>query len=60
MQAADFRASAIPLTNVKGAFSHVLAEYIALGMLYHAKSVELFAAQKNERVWKKGPIALCS
>lgn len=40
--AADFRASEIPLTNVKGAFSHVLGEYIALGMLYHTKSLEAF------------------
>ena len=49
--AEDFRASPIPLTNVKGAFSHVLGEFIALGMLYHSKHVETFMAQKAERKW---------
>ena len=35
-----FRESPIPLTNARGAFSHVLGEYILLGILYHAKTVE--------------------
>ena len=30
----------IALYNVKGAFSHVLGEYVALGMLYFSKHVE--------------------
>ena len=43
VSAADFRASPIPLTNVKGAFSAVLGEFIGLGMLYHTKKLESFA-----------------
>ena len=38
----SFRESNIILTNAKGAFAHVLAEYIALGMLYFTKKVESF------------------
>ena len=41
LQAEDFASNeSIPLHNVRGAFSHVLAEFVALGMLYHAKHVE--------------------
>jgi len=48
----DFKQAAnIPLTNCKGAFSHVLAEFIALGMLYHAKHLEDFISNKNTRKW---------
>ena len=42
-----FRESKIPLTNARGAFSDILAEFVLLGMLYHAKHVELFQRQKN-------------
>ena len=38
----SFRNSPIPLTNAKGAFSDILAEYILMGMLYFAKEVEYF------------------
>ena len=41
--ATDFiNADHIPLTNAKGAYSAALGEFIALGMLYHAKKVESF------------------
>ena len=35
----SFRESEIPLTNARGAFSDVLAEYILMGILYHAKHI---------------------
>ena len=38
----EFRENSIPLTNARGAFSAVLAEYVTLGILYHAKHVESF------------------
>jgi phosphoglycerate dehydrogenase-like enzyme len=34
--------SEITLTNAKGAYSSVLGEFIALGLLYHTKNVERF------------------
>ena len=37
-----FKESTIPLTNPKGAYSAVLGEFIALGMLYHTKHLERF------------------
>jgi phosphoglycerate dehydrogenase-like enzyme len=48
----EFRECSIPLTNARGAFSEILAEYILLGMLYHAKHVEYFQQQKNNSSWK--------
>ena len=42
-----FRESDVVLTNVKGAFSEVLGEFIALGVLYHAKHVERFMKRKE-------------
>jgi len=50
----------IPLTNAKGAFSHVLGEFIALGTLYFAKKVETFVAQKQAAEWKIQHPELCS
>jgi len=50
----------IPLTNAKGAFSHVLGEFIALGTLYFAKKVETFVAQKEAVEWKIHHPDLCS
>ena len=38
----SFRESNIPLTNARGAFSDVLAEYVLAGILYHAKHIEDF------------------
>lgn len=55
-----FRNSSIPLTNARGAFSDVLAEYILLGMLYHAKHVEYFQARKQEVQWKIKSVELIS
>ena len=50
MGATDFiKADHIPLTNVKGAYSAVLGEFIALGMLYHAKKLESFIQKKAEK-----------
>ena len=56
----EFRSSNIPLTNARGAFSEVLAEYIMLGMLYHAKHVEYFQARKKEVEWKIKSVELLS
>ena len=56
----DFKASDIPLHNVKGAYSHVLGEFVALGMLYHAKKVETFMQQKKDKNWNIVPVDLCS
>ena len=58
--ATDFVASDIALTNVKGAFSAVLGEFIALGMLYHAKKVERFMQRKAEAKWEIEPVELVS
>jgi phosphoglycerate dehydrogenase-like enzyme len=59
--AKDFvEADHVPLTNVKGAFSHVLGEFIALGMLYHSKKLENFMARKAESKWEIEPVELCS
>jgi phosphoglycerate dehydrogenase-like enzyme len=38
----SFRNSDIPLSNAKGAYSDVLGEFVALGVLYHTKHVERF------------------
>lgn len=43
----SFVESDIPLTNAKGAFSAVLGEFVALGMLYHTKHVENFMRRKQ-------------
>jgi phosphoglycerate dehydrogenase-like enzyme len=40
--AIEFANSTIPLTNGKGASSGGLAEFIALGMLFHSKKVPYF------------------
>lgn len=42
VSAKEFVNSDIKLTNVKGAFSAVLGEFVALGMLYHAKKMPSF------------------
>lgn len=38
----EFIDSPIPLTNARGAFAEILAEYVLLGMLYFGKHVEFF------------------
>ena len=55
-----FRESSIPCTNARGAFSDVLAEYVLLGMLYHAKHVEAFQSRKRRAVWEIQPVELVS
>lgn len=52
----DFRDSDIPLTNARGAFADILAEYVLLGMLYHGKYVEEFQDQKARALWKVRPV----
>jgi len=56
----SFRESSIPLTNARGAFSSVLAEYVTLGILYHAKHVEDFQGKKARQEWKIQPVELVS
>jgi len=56
----SFRESAIPLTNARGAFSDVLAEYVLLGILYHAKHVRSFQAKRETQTWGVEPVELVS
>lgn len=58
--AQHFVDSDIPLTNVKGAFSAVLGEFVALGMLYHAKKIPSFNKKKSESNWGQEPVELVS
>ena len=55
-----FKKNQIPLTNVKGAFSDVLGEFIALGVLYHTKNVERFMQRKAAAKWELEPVELVS
>jgi len=48
------------LTNVKGAFSGVLAEFVALGVLFHTKHVERFMQRKAEKKWDVEAVELVS
>ena len=56
----QFRQSPIQLTNVKGAFSEVLGEFIAMGMLYHTKKLESFMAKKVAHTWEKAKVDIVS
>jgi len=56
----EFKESEIPLTNAKGAFSSILGEYIALGVLYHCKHLERFMQRKAEKKWEQEPVELVS
>eukprot|EP00355_Strombidium_rassoulzadegani_P003037 CAMPEP_0168612910 /NCGR_PEP_ID=MMETSP0449_2-20121227/3168_1 /TAXON_ID=1082188 /ORGANISM="Strombidium rassoulzadegani, Strain ras09" /LENGTH=288 /DNA_ID=CAMNT_0008653505 /DNA_START=79 /DNA_END=945 /DNA_ORIENTATION=+ len=56
----SFRESAIPCTNARGAFSDVLAEYVLLGILYHAKHVESFQRKREAQNWQIEPVELVS
>ena len=56
----EFRDSNIPLTNAKGAFSSILGEFIALGVLYHTKHLERFMQRKAEKKWEIEPMELVS
>jgi len=46
-----FRESSIPLTNARGAFSHVLGEYVLFGILYFAKKASFFTESKEKVRW---------
>jgi len=56
----EFRDSDIPLTNAKGAFSTILGEFIALGVLYHTKHLERFMQRKAEKKWEVEQMELVS
>ena len=56
----EFKNSAIPLTNAKSAFSTILGEFIALGVLYHTKHLERFMQRKAEKKWEIEPMELVS
>lgn len=56
----EFKNSAIPLTNAKGAFSTILGEFVALGVLYHTKHVHRFMQRKAEHKWEQEPVELVS
>lgn len=56
----EFKESEIPLTNAKGAFSTILGEFIALGVLYHTKHLERFMQRKAEKKWEIEPMELVS
>lgn len=55
-----FKESPVPLTNSKGAYSDILGEFIALGVLYHSKYLERFLTRKKERKWEPEPMELVS
>jgi phosphoglycerate dehydrogenase-like enzyme len=59
-QSVDFVNSPIPLTNVKGAFSAVLGEFIALGMLWHSKHLPFFKKVQSECTWAQREVELVS
>jgi len=48
------------LTNAKGAFSTILGEFIALGVLYHTKHLERFMQRKAEKKWEVEQMELVS
>jgi len=58
--AIDFIKSDIPLTNVRGAFSAVLGEFIALGMLFHAKQMPKFLQHQSNNHWQAETVELVS
>ena len=56
----EFRDSDIPLTNAKGAFSTILGEFVALGVLFHTKHLHRFMQRKAEKKWEIEPVELVS
>ena len=56
----EFKNSPIPLTNAKSAFSTILGEFVALGVLYHTKHLERFMQRKAEKKWEIEPMELVS
>lgn len=55
-----FKKSTVPLTNAKGAYSAVLGEFIALGVLYHTKHFERFTERKATKKWEIEPMEQAS
>ena len=55
-----FRDSPLPLTNARGAFSEVLAEYVLTGILFHAKKIIQFQEKRFYQDWKPLPVDLVS
>ena len=49
----EFKASPIPLTNARGAYSKSLAEFCILGILFHAKNMRRLLQQEKEAHWEK-------
>jgi phosphoglycerate dehydrogenase-like enzyme len=45
---------------VKGAFSAVLGEFVALGMLWHSKNVAKFRENQKAHLWQAESIELVS
>jgi phosphoglycerate dehydrogenase-like enzyme len=56
----EFKDSPIPLTNAKGSYSEILAEFVALGVLYHAKHLERFMERKAQKKWEIEPMEVVS
>lgn len=55
-----FKESSVVLTNAKGAYSDVLGEFVALGVLYHTKHMERFVQRKADKRWEIEPMELVS
>ncbi len=49
----EFKASGIPLTNARGAYSKSLAEFCILGILFQAKNVRRLLRQEAAAHWEK-------
>ena len=49
----EFKASPIPLTNARGAYSKSLAEFCILGILFQAKNVRRLLRQEAAAHWEK-------
>lgn len=60
MPAKHFVESSLPLTNVRGAFSAVLGEFVCLGMLHFAKQMPSFLRSQRQGVWKQETVELVS
>ena len=54
------RSSDIPLTNVKGAFSTALSEFVTAGVLFHTKHIEHFINLKNKKLWKPREVQMAA
>ena len=48
------------MTNVKGAFSQILAEFVVAGVLHHSKHIERFMKKKDKCRYEVEPMELVS